>query len=364
MLNPTPINQMVININKRAINVFILIMVSALIITLLFWIIPAGGMVFPPLIFATLFAFFLNPLVIIFERNGFSRTAAVSFIIIFLLLLIGVLIVLLYEPVSREITQITKMLNNKKSGEAVIKFKKQLQQIERLPILRGFGIGANVGDKIENFIMNLIDRTFSFIPNIFSIIIMIILTPFMTFFLLKDAPRLKKAFIQLIPNRYFEMALILIHKIDDQLGNYIRGQLIVSLIIGTLSTLALYFLDVPYFFFIGCVAGLANMIPYFGPITGGAIAAVVNLIDKGQLNAIFGVIMAFAVIRLIDDTIISPNILARSVEIHPLLVIIVIFIGGEMFGILGLLLCIPVTGIIKMLIKEMIWLFKNYRLSI
>ncbi|MBN2088865.1 AI-2E family transporter [candidate division KSB1 bacterium] len=364
MANPTATNQMVININKRAINVFILLLVCSIIITLLFWIVPAGGMVFPPLIFATLFAFLLNPLVIILERNGFSRTTSVSFIIIFFLLLIGILIVLLYEPVSKEIAQITKMLNNKKSGDAVIKFKKQLQQIERLPLLRGFGIGGNVVDKIETYFMNLIDRTFSIIPNIFSIIIMIVLTPFMTFFLLKDAPRLKKSFIQFIPNRYFEMALILIHKIDDQLGNYIRGQLIVSLIIGALSTLALYFLEVPYFFFIGCIAGLANMIPYFGPITGGAIAAVVNLIDKGQLNAIFGVIMAFAVIRLIDDTIVSPNILARSVEIHPLLVIIVIFIGGEMFGILGLLLCIPVTGIIKMLIKEMIWLFKNYRLSL
>lgn len=364
MAYTAPNNQIVININKRAINLFILIFLSIIIISLLFWIVPAGGMVFPPLVFATLFAFFLNPLVIIFERNGFSRTVAVTFIIIFVLLIIGVLIVLLYEPVSKEIAQITKMLNNKKSGDAVIKFKKQLQQIERLPILRGLGVGSNLVDKIEAYFMNLIDRTFNFIPNIFSIVIMIVLTPFMTFFLLKDAPRLKKAFIQIIPNRYFEMALILIHKIDDQLGNYIRGQILVSLIIGALSTLALYFLDVPYFFFIGCIAGLANMIPYFGPITGGTIAAVVNLIDKGQLNAIFGVIMAFAVIRLIDDTIISPNILARSVEIHPLLVIIVIFIGGEMFGILGLLLCIPVTGIIKMLIKELIWLFKNYRLSI
>jgi predicted PurR-regulated permease PerM len=73
------------------------------------------------------------------------------------------------------------------------------------------------------------------------------------------------------------------------------------------------------------------------------------------------VILAFLLIRLIDDTLISPNILGRSLEIHPLLVIMVIFIGGEMFGIMGLLLCIPVTGIIKVTVHELLWNIKHYR---
>jgi predicted PurR-regulated permease PerM len=72
------------------------------------------------------------------------------------------------------------------------------------------------------------------------------------------------------------------------------------------------------------------------------------------------VILAFIAIRLIDDTLVSPNILGHSLEIHPLLVIIVIFIGGEMFGIMGLLLCIPVTGIIKVTIQELLWNIKHY----
>jgi putative permease len=118
---------------------------------------------------------------------------------------------------------------------------------------------------------------------------------------------------------------------------------------------------VPYFLIIGAVAGVANMIPYFGPIVGAVPAIILNVIDKGSLSAALVVILAFIVIRLIDDTLVSPNILGRSLEIHPLLVIIAIFIGGEMFGIMGLLLCIPVTGIIKVTIQELIWNFKHYR---
>jgi predicted PurR-regulated permease PerM len=90
-------------------------------------------------------------------------------------------------------------------------------------------------------------------------------------------------------------------------------------------------------------------------------AVIINVIDKGSLGAALVVILAFIIIRLIDDTLVSPNILGRSLEIHPLLVIIVIFIGGEMFGIMGLLLCIPVTGIIKVTIQELVWNFRHYR---
>jgi len=194
-----------------------------------------------------------------------------------------------------------------------------------------------------------------------SIAISLFLIPFMTFFLLKDGRRLKKSFIQSLPNRYFEMTISLLHKIECQLGSYIRGQMLVSLCIGVLSITALAILGVPYFLIIGAMAGLANMIPYFGPIVGAVPAIILNVIDKGSLSAALVVIMAFLLIRMIDDTLVSPNILGRSLEIHPLLVIIAIFIGGEMFGLMGLLLCIPVTGIIKVTIQELHWSFKHYR---
>ena len=360
MKNRDVYRSVTINLNRQFLTAAGRLTLIGLLLGLLIWILPYSGAVLTPFIISILLSFLLDPVVIFLERNGFSRVGAVMLIMAFFILLITLLIVWLSPIISVEVKSITKMLNQQSPMTALEKVKARL--IQQVPFLSNPEIAQKLTEKLEEFVTGLLNRSIEIIPNILSMIIMIFLVPFMTFFLLKDAPQLKKRIIQMVPNRYFEMALSLVHKISNQLGSYIRGQLMVSLIIGTLSMLALYILDVPYFFFIGTIAGMANMIPYFGPISGAVLALIVNFIDKGTFTAVIVVVIAFAVIRLIDDTIISPNILARSVEISPLLVIVVIFIGGEMFGLLGLLLCIPVTGIIKVTVKELIWSFKHYRL--
>jgi putative permease len=232
---------------------------------------------------------------------------------------------------------------------------------QHLPWLNHPGIIARITGRTEAFIQSLLNSSFQILPSIFPVAIALVLIPFITFFLLKDGRRLKKSFIAMLPNHYFEMTVHLLHKIDCQLSNYIRGQMLVSLCIGTLAATALAILGIPYFLLIGAVAGLANMIPYFGPIVGAIPGIILNVVAKGSLAAALPVIAAFLLIRLIDDTLISPNILGRSLHIHPLLVIFVIFTGGEMFGVMGLLLCIPVTGIIQVTIQQLAWNFRNYR---
>lgn len=350
----------VVNLNDRFFKILAKTIFVLAGLGILFWILPYSSTVLTPLIISVLVSFLLDPMVIFLQRNGFNRTSAVLLIMAFFMLLISLLIVWLSPIITAELKAMTQMVNHQTPAGMLAKLKALL--IQQIPFLDNPEIANKLTSKIEDLLYHLLNKSFEIIPNIFSSVIMIVLIPFMTFFLLKDAPQMKKNFIQMVPNRYFEMSLSLLYKTSHQLGSYIRGQLLVSLCIGSLSIIALYILDVPYFFFIGILAGLANMIPYFGPIAGAVPAIVLNFIDKGTFGAAAMVVVAFAVIRLIDDTIISPNILARSVEIHPLMVIIVIFIGGNMFGLLGLLLCIPVTGIINVTVKEVIWSFKNYRL--
>ena len=89
----------------------------------------------------------------------------------------------------------------------------------------------------------------------------------------------------------------------------------------------LYILDIDYYFFIGAIAGLANLIPYLGPVVGAVPAILVSLMQEPSINPILGIIIAFAIIQLFDNVVISPLVVAKSVDIHPLVVIIVIFIG-------------------------------------
>jgi putative permease len=349
----------VINFNRDLI--FFLFKTGLLLLGLLatFWILSYSGMVLTPLILAILLSILLNPLVLILERRGLNRTTAVVLILAALGIVLAAALTLLAPIIAREFKTLSGLAQHETPATLLDKLKNLLQRY--LPWLKNSGLTTQIVSRAEKFLYSLLNQSIQLLPGIIAVAIALVLIPFMTFFLLKDGRRLKKSFIQVLPNRYFEMTVSLLHKIDLQLGSYIRGQMLVSLCIGILAITALAILDVPYFLLIGSAAGLANMIPYFGPIVGAIPAVILNVIAKGALGAALPVIAAFLLIRFIDDTLVSPNILGRSLKIHPLLVIIVIFTGGEMFGIMGLLLCIPVTGIIKVTIQELIWNFKHYR---
>jgi predicted PurR-regulated permease PerM len=196
--------------------------------------------------------------------------------------------------------------------------------------------------------------------SVVSLVTTVIIIPFAVFFLLKDGPAMLKHIFSLIPNRYFEMSLNMMYKIDQQLGGYLRGQFFDALIIGILAILALWILDVKYFFLIGIFAGLSNMIPYVGPIVGGSAAVLVVLMTGGSGITMLLVVAAFLIIQLADNVLVQPLVVARSVDLHPLLIIFSVIIGGQFFGIMGMLLAVPATGIIKVLISELYLGIRKY----
>jgi putative permease len=351
----------IINLNRRFVRLVGRTLLTLLCLTLIMFILPHTSMVLTPLILGAVMAFMLNPVVLFLESLGPSRTQATA-IVMFVITLLFVLLVLLVAPfIVRELQTIREFVSHETPESMALKLKALLTT--HLPFLNSPVLARQVMPRLERFVYYLFNRGLALLPNLFSALIITLLIPFMTFFLLKDGRRMKRAFLRAMPNRYFEMSVNLLHKIDNQLGRYLRGQILVSLCVGSLAILALILLDVPYAFIIGIAAGLANMIPYFGPIVGAVPAIILSYASRGTLSAVFEVVVAFALIRMADDFIITPNILGRSVHLHPILVVMVIFIGGEMAGILGLLLCIPVTGAIQVTIRELAWSLKHYRFS-
>ncbi len=154
----------------------------------------------------------------------------------------------------------------------------------------------------------------------------------------------------------------MVHKIDQQLGGYLRGQFFDALIVGVLAIIALWILDVKYYVLIGVFAGLSNMIPYVGPIVGGSVAVLVVLMTGGSGITMLLVVAAFLIIQLADNVLIQPLVVARSVDLHPLLIIFSVIIGGQFFGIMGMLLAVPTTGIIKVLISELYLGIRKYNI--
>jgi predicted PurR-regulated permease PerM len=139
----------------------------------------------------------------------------------------------------------------------------------------------------------------------------------------------------------------LFYEIDQQISNYIKGQLVDSLIVGILAIIGLYLMGIKYAFFIGAVLGIVNIISYFGPLMGLGIGSLLVLIDSGSTVQLLKLVGVFVVVRLLDDIIIWPLALSKTVHIHPLMVIIVVLLGGLVHGIWGMLLAVPLYCSVK-----------------
>ncbi len=311
-------------------------------------------------VLSILLAYLLDPLVGYLETFGLSRGTSTLAVFAVLAGLITWALVAFLPAIGSQASSITKYLQSGEISNMVGKWDKILQ--ERLAFLGNPEMAQNISEKIQVWIVKFQEGIFKFALSLFSAVTDLVIIPFITFFLIKDGPAMKKAFIQAVPNRYFEMSLNLVYKTNKQLGNYIRGQMIDAFLVGVLSVIALFFLHIDYYVLIGSVAGLANMIPYFGPIVGAVPTIVLSLSQNPSLMPIVWIAVAFAVIQLIDNVFISPLVVAKSVDLHPLLVVVVVLIGGQLLGILGMLIAVPVTSILNVIIREVIFGFKNYRI--
>jgi putative permease len=310
-------------------------------------------------IIAALLAYILDPLATALEARGLTRGIATFMLFLMtLLFLIGFLLLVL--PVIRgEIQDIQKGVSEGKAKELIIQFEAQIESQ-----LKHIGVGdINLSQNLQALSKKFGQEFFSYLRNIVTIVSNIVIIPFIMFFLLKDGREIKKRLIRVVPNKYFEESLILLYKMDLQLGNYLRGQFLDALIIGILSISALAILKVNYFVIIGAFAGLANLIPYVGPIAGAIPAIIISIMQTGDLSMVPWIILAFVIVQLADNVLVQPLVVAKTVNLHPLIVLLAVLIGGKFYGIFGMLLAVPITGVIKVVVHEFYQSYRQYSLE-
>lgn len=337
--------------NKLFKAVVLLVLVAAFV----FFIASIGGLV-KLLIIAALLAYIIDPVASFLESRWMSRTSATAAIFITIILLTAVVLFLVLPLLSSQITSVQESLS---SGRADIFIGKVEQVIAGKLSFLGIG-NLDLAGRVHKATAGIAAWIFSHALDVVSLITDMVLIPFVVFFLLKDGRAFKKQFISIVPNRYFEFALNLLYKMDLQLGNYLRGQFLDAVIMGILSTFALWLIGVKYFFLFGAFAGIANLVPYLGPVAGAALAIAVSTFETGDLAMAAYIALAFTLVKLTDDALIQPLIVAKSVDMHPMLVLLAVIIGGRFFGVLGMLLSVPVTGFAKIAIQEGITTFRKY----
>lgn len=310
-------------------------------------------------VISALLAYLLDPIATWLESYGFSRNMATFTVFSLFMLLVSIFLFFLFPVVLRQIGLL-------QTGEIIEQAETVIADLEERLVKPLAQLGINELDIMMSFRASLaafFNESISYVPGVLSMLGNLVVVPFMLFFFIKDARSMKKGFIDAVPNQYFEFSLNVLQKMDKQLGNYLRGQFLIALIVGTLSTLALWLLGVDFFLVIGPIAGLMNMIPYVGPVAGGLLAIIASVITTGNFDTLPGIILSFSIIQLIDNALLQPLVLARNVKLHPMLILIAILIGGKLFGVMGLLLAVPFAAIIKVILVETVVNLQRYQFS-
>lgn len=309
-----------------------------------------------PVVISIFLAYLLEPLVNALENRGMRRLWSTITVLAGFVVLFALGIILLREQMAEELGAILANIQIDQPELLVDQAKEKL--------LASF---PNQGRLINMFASVALHYVKSFLgPGVTGVTELLsafgatIIIPFLIFFILNDSHALQKSLVQQIPNRYFEMSLSLFHKANQQLGRYIRGVLLDAAIVGVLVVIGLTLLDLRYAAFIGILAGMANLIPYLGPVVGGIPAIVISVIDNGNFSGVPSILLVFGVVKLIDDILIQPLVVSKSVELHPVTVIIAIYVGGHLGGILGMIVAVPLVAIIKESLSILYWGLTKY----
>ncbi|HTG13475.1 MAG TPA: AI-2E family transporter, partial [Candidatus Eisenbacteria bacterium] len=177
---------------------------------------------------------------------------------------------------------------------------------------------------------------------------LVILVPFFAFFLLRDMHRLIAVAMDRLPPQHVETSVAVWRELNGVIGRYIRGLVLDGLVVGALAALGLWAARVPYPLLLGAFAGLANVVPFVGPLLSAAAAGLVVVLTPGQgLAGVGRVALLFLVVKVLDDTIIQPFTIGRSVHLHPALLLGSVVVGSHALGVLGMIIAVPVATVLQ-----------------
>ncbi|HZD22726.1 MAG TPA: AI-2E family transporter [Acidimicrobiia bacterium] len=179
-----------------------------------------------------------------------------------------------------------------------------------------------------------------------------ILAPVLAIYILFDLDRFKTQGLELTPPKYRDEVAYVGGEVGTAMGSFVRGQLLVALIVGALSSVGMWAIDLPFWLLIGIIAGFLNLIPFVGPIVGGALAALVALLEGDLWMAVWAVVIMIA-IQQIDNHLITPMVQRARVNLSPLVIVLALVIGGALAGLFGVLVAIPTTAAARIIVGHL-----------
>ncbi len=298
-----------------------------------------------PFILAMIMAYLLHPFTRAVQAQGVNRFGAILTVYFIVTALFLMFCLKIAPLILADLRQLSQMLPTiVANGEELMNQVGQHYQSILLPV----AVRQEVDEALlaaQYDVTALIADAANLAVKLVRYSLGILISPILAFYMLYDWDKIKDHFLLLVPKSGRRQVTTLIKDLDDVLAGVVRGQLFVAAIVGTCVTGGLYYLDVPFALLIGFIAGILDIIPYFGAIIGAAPAVTLSLLESPILALKVGIL--FLVIHQLEGMIIGPKILGDTIGLHPLIIIFCLFAGGELLGVTGMLLAVPVTAVLK-----------------
>jgi predicted PurR-regulated permease PerM len=207
-------------------------------------------------------------------------------------------------------------------------------------------------ETIQNLLLSFGAGAGQVIRGVTETVAIIGLAPVLAIYMLIDLDKFKRNSLTLTPPRHRDEVAFVAGEVGGALGSFVRGQLLVALLVGIASSFGMWIIDLPFWLLVGIIAGFLNLIPFLGPVVGGAIAALIALLNGDPWQA-FWAVAIMVIVQQIDNHVITPMVQRTRVNLSPLVIVLALVIGGSVAGLLGVLIAVPVTAAIRILVGHL-----------
>src|SRR5699024_9259345 len=303
--------------------------------------------------------YLLNPIVNLLERGHINRIWGIIIIILGISGLLTGLILLTAPAIETQVKDLASKFPTylQQMGEGIDNW---IQNSFLAPYYeQGYTwFTSNLSDvtsRITEHLGGAVEGVQNVASTITSVVVAIITFPFILFFLLKDGDRFKRFCLKLLPPKYRDEANQILHNMDVQVGSYIQGQLIVALCIGILLYIVDLIIGLAYAITLAIVAAITSVVPYLGPMIAITPAIIIAIVHSPIMLLKLGIV--WAAVQFLEGNFVSPNVMGKTMQVHPLTIIIVLLVAGNLFGVVGVILGIPGYAILKVLA---VFLFQKF----
>jgi predicted PurR-regulated permease PerM len=332
---------------------------------LLAWVLRV---IWPPLILAGAIVFLLNPVVTRLQRRHIPRALGTAFsylgvaaVVTIVVLLVAPLATEQYDDLAAEWPELRQDLQDsiddlsERSEEdnwpiQIPTYDELEAQFTGDESVDANGDGDISAEERQDRFADQLDTARELALRVFHVGIIFVLAPIIAFYLLVDLPHLRETARSLVPVRARGDVMVVSRRLGHAIGGYFRGQLAVAFVVGTMASIGMAIIDLPFWLIVGMVAGLFNMIPLIGPWVGAVPGIIIALTTGGGLSKAIWVAVVMAIVQQIDNHFISPIVMQRAVKLHPAVVMLALLAGGTLGGFFGLLLAVPATAVLKILV--------------